>query len=100
MNKQTECLHIPKKCIENKGGFFFIIIVHFFSYFLCIYFCLHWVFIAVPELSLVAVSRELLFVVARELLFAVASLVERSWASVGAALRLQSAGSVVLTFRL
>ena len=47
-----------------------------------------------------AVSGELLFVVVRELLFAVASLVEHSWASVGAALRLQSAGSAVLTFRV
>ena len=75
MNKQTECLHIPKNVLKIRVGFFFIIIVHFFFYFLCIYFWLHWVFIAVPKLSLVAVSRELLFVVARELLFAVASLV-------------------------
>ena len=43
--------------------------------YLCIYFWLHWVFIAVRGLSLVVVSGGLLFVAVHRLLIAVASLV-------------------------
>ena len=45
------------------------------KFILFIYFWLHWVFVAVRGLSLVAASRGLLFVAVRRLLIAVASLV-------------------------
>ena len=51
----------------------FIYLINLFILF--IYFWLHWVFVAVHGLSLVAVGGELVFVVAHGLLIAVASLV-------------------------
>ena len=55
MNQQAECLHIPKNVLKIREVFF--IIVCLFFKFLCIYFWLHWVFIAVLELSLVGSKR-------------------------------------------
>ena len=56
---------------EGLAGFFFLINV----FILLICFWLHWVFVAVRRLSLVAESGGLLSVVVRGLLIAVASLV-------------------------
>ena len=57
-----------------------------------IYFCLHWAFVAVHGLSLVAASRGYFLVAVHRLLIAVASLV--------VAPRLKSIGSVVLALGL
>ena len=55
---------------NSNQVFDFIFLINLF-----IYFWLHWVFIAVRRLSLVARKRELLFVAVRGLLIVVASLV-------------------------
>ena len=67
---------------------------------LCIYLWLHWVFVAVYGLSLVAAMGDTLYVVVHATLIAIASLVlkhgfQGAWASLVAVHGLQSAGLVV-----
>ena len=72
---------------------------------LCIYLWLHWVFVAVYGLSLVAAMGDTLYVVVHATLIAIASLVlkhgfQGAWASLVAVHGLQSAGLVAVTLGL
>ena len=63
------CLHVISKTLDCFSFFSILFMC------LLIYFCLHWVFVAVSSLSLVAASRGYSLVAVCRLLIVVASLV-------------------------